>query len=184
MTPDKRITLVGGVMAPARSKIKDQRSKINDPQNWYPKLAGKTLAACRAARGVYGKEPSCLLKYIMVGIGGGLGSILRFWLGTYIGSKMGTRFPYGTFVINITGSFLIGLVFALLTVRTHWSVNWRYLIPIGFIGGYTTFSSFEFETLRTLQDGQIGLGLLYVMASVVVGLVAVCGGMIAGRAIV
>jgi CrcB protein len=133
---------------------------------------------------MWGKGTSHLLKYLMVGIGGCLGSILRFWLGSYIGNKMGTRFPYGTFVINITGSFLIGLVFALLTVKTEWSPNWRYLIPIGFIGGYTTFSSFEFETLRTIQDGQIGLGLLYVAASVVVGFVAVWGGMIAGRAMV
>ncbi len=119
----------------------------------------------------------------MVGVGGCLGSILRFWLGSYIGNKMGTRFPYGTLVINITGSFLIGLVFAVLTAKTQWSPNWRYLILIGFIGGYTTFSSFEYETLRTIQDGQIGLGLLYVAASVVVGFVAVWGGMIAGRAI-
>jgi CrcB protein len=57
------------------------------------------------------------------------------------------------------------------------------LIPIGFIGGYTTFSNFEFEALRTIQDGQIGLGLLYVATSVVIGFVAVWGGMIAGRAI-
>ena len=124
-----------------------------------------------------------MLKYLMVGIGGCLGSILRFWLGRYIVSKMGTRCPNGTFVVNITGSFLVGLIFAWLTVRTSWSPNWRYLIPIGFIGGYTTFSSFEYETLRTIQDGQIGLGLLYVAASVVVGFVAVWGGMIAGRAI-
>jgi CrcB protein len=117
-----------------------------------------------------------LLKYLLVGVGGCLGSILRFWLGSYIGSKMGTRFPYGTFVINITGSFLIGLVFAFLTVKTQWSPNWRYLIPIGFIGGYTTFSSFEYETLRSIQDGQIGLGLLYVATSVVIGFVAVWGG--------
>ena len=124
-----------------------------------------------------------MLKYLFVGIGGRLGSILRFLLGSHIGGKMGTRFPYGTLVINITGSFLTGLVFALLTVRTTWSPNWRYLIPIGFIGGYTTFSSFEFETLRTIQDGQIGLGLLYVATSVIIGFVAVWGGVIAGRAI-
>jgi CrcB protein len=124
-----------------------------------------------------------LLKYVLVGVGGCLGSILRFWLGSYIGSRMGTRFPYGTLVINITGSFLIGLVFALMTARTSWSPNWRYLIPIGFIGGYTTFSSFEYETLRTIQDGQIGLGFLYVAVSVIVGFVAVWGGVMTGRAI-
>jgi fluoride exporter len=124
-----------------------------------------------------------LLKYVMVGAGGCLGSILRFWLGNYIGSRMGTRFPYGTFVINVTGSFLIGLVFALLTAKSNWSPNWRYLIPIGFIGGYTTFSSFEFETLRAVQDGQIGTGILYVGLSVVLGFVAVWGGLLAGRAI-
>ena len=124
-----------------------------------------------------------MLKYVMVGIGGCLGSILRFWLGSYIVGKMGTRFPYGTFVVNITGSFLVGLVFAVLTARTYRSPTWRYLIPIGFIGGYTTFSSFEYETLRSIQDGQIGLGLLYVALSVVVGFVAVWGGVIAGRAI-
>ncbi|MGC2171817.1 MAG: fluoride efflux transporter CrcB [Candidatus Sulfotelmatobacter sp.] len=124
-----------------------------------------------------------MLKYVMVGVGGCLGSILRFWLGSYVGSRMGTRFPYGTFVINVTGSFLIGLILALLTAKTHWSQNWRYLIPIGFLGGYTTFSSFEYETLRTIQDGQIALGLLYVGASVAVGFIGVWGGVIAGRAI-
>jgi fluoride exporter len=129
------------------------------------------------------KEKSDLLKYVMVGVGGCVGSILRFWLGSYIGGKMGTRFPYGTFVINITGSFLIGFILAVLTVKTQWNPNWRYLIPIGFLGGYTTFSSFEYETLRTFQDGQLGLGLLYVGLSVCVGFVAVWGGVMAGRAI-
>src|ERR1700719_1300695 len=99
----------------------------------------------------------------MVGIGGCLGSILRFWLGRYIGSKMGTRFPYGTLVINITGSFLIGLVFALLTARTQWSPNWRYLIPIGFIGGYTTFSTFEFEIFQSFRDGELLMAFLNVI---------------------
>ena len=124
-----------------------------------------------------------MLKYLLVGVGGCIGSILRFWLGGYIGEKMGTRFPYGTLVINVTGSFLIGFVFALLTAKTLWSPNWRYLISIGLIGGYTTFSSFEYETLRTVQDGQLGLGLLYVGLSVCVGFVAVWGGAMAGKAI-
>jgi fluoride exporter len=124
-----------------------------------------------------------LLKYLIVGIGGCVGSILRFWVGSYIGSRMGTRFPYGTLVINITGSFLVGLAFALLAAKTQWSPNWRYLIPIGFLGGYTTFSAFELETLRTIQNGQVGLGLLYVATSVIIGFVAVWAGMAAGNAI-
>jgi fluoride exporter len=130
-----------------------------------------------------GKEQDDLLKYLMVGIGGGLGAISRFWVGTYIGSKMGTRFPYGTFAINISGSFLIGLTLAVLAAKTDWNPNWRYLVPIGFLGGYTTFSSFEYETLRTIQDGQFGIGLLYVALSVVIGFIAAWGGVVAGRAI-
>ena len=124
-----------------------------------------------------------MLKYLMVGIGGTLGSIVRFWVGNYIGSRWSVRFPYGTMVINITGSFLIGVSLAVLEAKAHWSPYWRYLVPIGFLGGYTTFSNFEYDTLRTMQDGQIALGLLYVTVSLVVGFAAVWGGVIAGRAI-
>jgi fluoride exporter len=124
-----------------------------------------------------------LLKYLMVGFGGFVGAIARFWLGSYIGGKMGTRFPYGTFVINISGSFLIGLIVTLLEEKTHWSPNWIYLIPIGFIGAYTTFSTFEFETLRSVQGGQFMISFLNVTLSVVVGFAAVWAGVVAGRAI-
>ena len=92
-----------------------------------------------------------MTKYLMVGLGGALGSILRFWASGIVSNRLGGRFPYGTFVVNCTGSFLIGLIVTLLAERTHWSPNWRYLIPIGFIGGYTTFSAFELETLRSFQ---------------------------------
>lgn len=119
----------------------------------------------------------------MVGIGGFVGAIARYWLGSYIGGKMGIRFPYGTFVINISGSFLIGLILALLAERTHWNPNLRYLIPIGFIGAYTTFSTFEYETLRTVQDGQIWIAFLNISLSVVIGFAAVWAGVVAGRSI-
>ena len=124
-----------------------------------------------------------MLKYLMVGVGGFAGAIARFWLGSYIGGKMGIRFPYGTFVINISGSFLIGLIMTVLSERMPLSPNWRYLVPIGFIGAYTTFSTFEYETLRSLQDGQFWVASLNVGLSVVLGFAAVWGGMVAGRAI-
>ena len=122
-----------------------------------------------------------MTKYWMVGIGGFLGSIARFCLGSYITFRMGARFPYGTFVINISGSFLIGLVVTLLAERAHWSPNLLYLIPIGFIGAYTTFSTFELEAFRSIRNGDLLLAFLYVTLSVAVGFIAVWLGVIAGR---
>jgi CrcB protein len=123
------------------------------------------------------------LKYLIIGIGGALGAMARFWLDGLIGQRMGTRFPYGTFFINCSGSFLIGFTLTLLTARAHLNPNWRYLVPIGFIGAYTTFSTFEYETMRSVQDGQLATGALYVTASVVVGFVCVWAGAAAGRAL-
>jgi fluoride exporter len=122
-----------------------------------------------------------MIKYLMVGIGGFLGAIARFWLEGYVSDRLGAGFPYGTFIINCSGSFLIGLTITLLAERTHWNPNWRYLIPIGFIGAYTTFSTFEYETFRTIQASEFLLAGLYVGTSVVVGFVAVWLGVVAGR---
>ena len=120
-------------------------------------------------------------KYLMVGVGGFLGAIARFWVGGFVSAKIGTRFPLGTFVINCTGSFFIGFIVTLLAQRAHWSPNWRYLIPIGFIGAYTTFSTFEYETFRVLQEGELLMALLNVLVSVLVGFLAVWLGVIAAR---
>jgi fluoride exporter len=120
-------------------------------------------------------------KFLMVGIGGFLGAIARFWLGGFISEKIGTRFPFGTFVINCSGSFLIGFMITLLAERTHWSPNWRYLIPVGFIGAYTTFSTFEYETFRVMQEGELSMALLNIFLSVLIGFLAVWLGVIAGR---
>lgn len=124
-----------------------------------------------------------LLKYLAVGIGGFVGAIARYELGAYIGSRHGLRFPYGTFVINMTGCFLVGLVMALLA-RTTASAYWRYFLPIGFIGAYTTFSTFEYETLRAIQDGQWLTGLLNIALSIIAGFIAVWAGDALGRAFV
>jgi CrcB protein len=124
-----------------------------------------------------------LVKYLMVAIGGAAGAIARFWLGGYIAERMGSKFPYGTFVINCSGSFAIGLAVTLLAERSHWNPNLRYLIPIGFVGAYTTFSAFEYETLRALQDGQIWAASLNVLLSVLIGFLSVWLGVVAGRAV-
>ena len=112
-------------------------------------------------------------RYLMVMVGGATGSLLRYILGTAIMSRTGGRFPFGTVVINITGSFLVGFLMTMFTERLSPHPNWRLLLVVGFLGGYTTFSAFEWETLRLVKDGGQWLGLLNVTGSVVVGYLAV-----------
>ncbi|HVJ09137.1 MAG TPA: fluoride efflux transporter CrcB [Acidisarcina sp.] len=120
-------------------------------------------------------------KYLWVGIGGFAGSIARYALGVWVYSRMGTRFPYGTFVINISGCFLIGAILTVLDARIGLSPAWRLAIPIGFIGAYTTFSTFEYETIRLAQAGETQLALLNIALSTVVGYFAVWIGVMVGR---
>src|SRR5580704_9929756 len=109
----------------------------------------------------------------MVMLGGGAGSLARYVVGTAIMNRVGGRFPLGTVFINITGSFLIGFLMTLLTERLDLNPNWRFLLVVGFLGGYTTFSSFEWETFGLMRDGARWLGLLNVVGSVVIGYLAV-----------
>jgi fluoride exporter len=117
----------------------------------------------------------------MVLFGGGIGSLVRYVVGTEITRRFGWRFPpVGTMVINITGSFLIGLLMTLLTQRFS-NPNLRLLLVIGFLGGYTTFSSFEYDTLLAVQSGAMWMGLLNVVGSVVLGYLAVWLGVVLVR---
>jgi CrcB protein len=113
--------------------------------------------------------------------GAGLGGLARYVAGTWIMAKYGGRFPLGTFVINITGAFLIGVLMTVLTERFHPHPNWRLFLVVGILGGYTTFSSFEYETYQAIRDGERWLGLLYVGGSVVLGYLGVwLGSLLAG----
>jgi CrcB protein len=120
---------------------------------------------------------------MLVFMGGGAGAVARYVAGAAIMQRFGGLFPLGTFVINVTGSFLIGVLMTLLTERFQLSPNYRFLLVIGFLGGYTTFSSFEYETVQAVREGAAGTGLLNVIASVAAGYIAVWLGIaIAARA--
>jgi CrcB protein len=120
-------------------------------------------------------------KYLVVLAGAGLGGLARYVAGTWIMAKYGGRFPLGTFVINITGAFLIGVLMTLLTERFQPHPNWRLFLVVGILGGYTTFSSFEYETYQAVRDGERWLGLMYVGGSVMLGYLGVwLGSVLAG----
>jgi fluoride exporter len=108
-------------------------------------------------------------RYLVVFAGAGLGGLTRYLAGTWIMAKYGGRFPLGTFLINISGSFLIGLLMILLTERIEPHPNWRLFLVVGMLGGYTTFSSFEYETYQAIRDGARWMGMLYVTGSVLFG---------------
>ena len=121
-----------------------------------------------------------MYKYFFIALGGSLGAIARYWIGSAISGRMGTRFPYGTFVINITACLIIGFSVVFLGRRTELSQAWLFLIPIGFIGSYSTFSTFEWETFSSLQTGTFVIAAVYVLLSFSLGLAAVwCGVLIA-----
>ena len=118
----------------------------------------------------------------MVLLGGGIGALARYVVGSAIAARIGGRFPLGTLVINVSGSFLIGLLMTLFMERLQPHPNLRLFLIVGFLGGYTTFSSFEYETFRAVQDGGKWIGLLNVVGSVALGYIAVwIGAAIVGR---
>lgn len=120
-------------------------------------------------------------KYLWIAAGGALGSIARYWIGSAVGSRMGVRFPFGTLIVNITACVMIGFTLAWFGRRADINPAWRYLLPIGFIGAYSTFSTFEWETLSTLRSGAFLLAGLYAVGSLILGLAAVWAGSVLGE---
>src|SRR6266436_3526830 len=113
------------------------------------------------------------MRYVVVLAGAGLGGLARYVAGTWIMTKYGGRFPLGTFLVNISGCFLIGVLMTLLTERLQPHPNWRLFLVVGVLGGYTTFSSFEYEIYQSVRDGARWMGMLYVTGSVLIGYLGV-----------
>ena len=124
-----------------------------------------------------------MIPILWVGLGGFLGANARYLLAGWAARHFGTDFPYGTFVINITGSFILGFFLAFIEIRPWVHPSARLLFSIGFVGAYTTFSTFTYESMVLIQRGELLMGGIYVTGSVLAGLFAVFAGIALGRAI-
>lgn len=120
--------------------------------------------------------------YLVIGAGGFIGANIRYVIGRWAVQKWGTSFPYGTFLINILGCFILGL-FATLATRLVWNDYWRLLIAIGFVGAFTTFSTFEFETFELVGQGNLLRAGANLFGSIVLGFAAVFLGVVLARLI-
>jgi fluoride exporter len=119
-------------------------------------------------------------SYLLVFFGGGLGSSLRHTINVLCARYLGTAFPYHTFIINITGSMVMGLIAGYLAFKGDAALSWRLFLMTGILGGYTTFSAFSLDAGLLYERGDIGLALLYVLGSVVLSI----AGLFAGLALV
>ena len=116
-----------------------------------------------------------MIPILLVAAGGALGAVLRYLVATAFAERLGVEWPWGTLFINLSGCVLIALFLGAGAARMM-ETNLRYLLPIGFVGAYTTFSTYEYETLRLFQLGRTASALAYVAASNVLGFAAVVAG--------
>ena len=123
------------------------------------------------------------MNLVLVAIGGGLGAAARYLAGLWIVARLGAGFPWGTFFVNVTGSFLIGIVLVLVEAGTL-SAEARLFLAVGILGGYTTFSSFSYETLQLVNGGDVVPVLFNTLGQLLSGLLAVYLGVIFARGVV
>ena len=120
------------------------------------------------------------MGYVIVFLGGGIGAAMRHGINLATARALGTAFPYGTLLINISGSFIMGLVAAYFAFKGDASQHWRLFLTTGILGGYTTFSAFSLDAALLYERGEIGMAALYVAASVALSI----AGLFAGFALV
>ena len=123
------------------------------------------------------------MNYLLVFIGGGLGSTLRYCVNVICPILLGPAFPYHTFIINITGSTVMGLIAGYFAFKGDASASWKLFLMTGILGGYTTFSTFSLESIVLIERGEIGAALAYIGGSVLFGALGLWGGMSLVRAL-
>lgn len=125
-----------------------------------------------------------MLKYLLlIGSGGFLGSIARFWVQWFVTRHLQWTFPLGTFLVNIAGCLIIGILWGLTDKPHHLSKSWRFFLATGFCGGFTTFSSFSLENITLLRHGEYFHFFLYTSLSIFLGLLAVYAGYMLARSL-
>ena len=123
------------------------------------------------------------MNLVIIALGGALGAVSRFLMGNAVSKAVGSALPYGTFVINLVGYFAMGLLMTIIVDRELLSAAWRLFLCVGFLGGFTTFSSFGYEALMLLTEGRLLAALTYVSGSMVLGLAAAAAGVLCARAL-
>lgn len=120
-------------------------------------------------------------KYFIIGLGGFLGANARYFVGTWAAQRWGATFPYGTLLVNVTGSFILGVFLGATTERFLIDPRWRLFFAVGFLGAYTTFSTYTYESVQLLLNGGWWPGAANLAASNLLGLAASVAGILLGR---
>jgi CrcB protein len=123
------------------------------------------------------------VPFLWISLGAVLGANARYLLGLWALQRLGAAFPFGTLIVNATGSLLVGLVLGVLAARPDADPAWRLALAVGFCGAYTTFSTFSFETIALVREGALASAIVYVLASVALSLLATGLGLVAARAL-
>jgi CrcB protein len=124
-----------------------------------------------------------MMNYLLIAIAGAFGAVARYGLSGLTHRMLGWGFPYGTFVVNILGCFVMGFIMKASLTTTLIPETWRIVITIGFLGALTTFSTFSYETIKLLEDGSYALALTNIAANVILGIAATIAGAIISKLI-
>lgn len=120
-------------------------------------------------------------QVIAVAVGGALGALSRYWMVGLVSRLLARDFPYGTLTVNVIGSFLIGIGYIVIVEKLHVASEWHAVLMVGFVGAFTTFSTFSLETVSLLQEGRFTAALIYIFSSVLVCLLATAAGIVLAK---